>query len=469
MEYDIMYVSPDTYSSSKARYDSVTSRCAAVEREYYDACAQWDRMEQEAQRIAEESERLGVEKITEQSRQVLSEVRRARDDVQRILSRQSADNEEKIRQIRQTVAGVKAEADRLNSKIDDLSAETMRRFRELADQELEKGNRARMYVNRFESLLTDILGLNPYKLTPGAVEPLETTCDFLKNDLSAGDFEEAISLAQTRLPEAMTLRTRLEQLNARFRSLREQLGEGIKKTRQHLEALRDSNSNRQEISVEQARYQYDGRIDFWSNQWYSRLENDIERICHEAREAEDAMVLSDMEQAIQWLHQTDGLLTDCDSLARHEFLLSAMIRNRATEIAQVMTMDESWLLLPGAGFVQDDERRSYQLFFNNGNGKTASFVVIPDREITPRKQPGNIRFAVNVCDGEHIIDSADCSNVREAVMERLEYGGIPVGEADNRTVSASPKDDSVFLSEMIGLGDRQKQQRMEAAFDQARA
>lgn len=469
MAIGTIFVSDEEYNRTRNVWNAANARRAELERQYDAACAEWDRAEKEAKRIAREAKNQDNAQVQKETERVLEAIRTARAETERISRSQTADTQEKIDEIRRAVAGVKQEAEKLNGRIQDLSAEAARRFQALVDAETEKKARAKHYAEQFWKLLDDIRLLHPDKLMPGVLEQkLEPVSGFLEADLSHGDLDDAIGLAQTNIPEAMTLRAQLELENERFRTLKERLSAQRAETRQHLEALRNPDRNREEICTDPNRNlydAYDGRIDYWSNGWFSQIEKEIGDCCQRSRRATDAMALEDMERCILQLRQADDCLTACGDFSKAEFGIFSLLWSRVCDISVAMTERSSWELMC-QDFPEQDPRRACRLSFDNGNGKTASFVVLPDREMTKQGKPGGIQFAVNVSDGPQVTDSAGCEAERDAVIQRLERFGIPVGQAYKQKKRPAVADRDAFLEGYTSQGDRSKQQRLENARQQ---
>jgi len=129
-------------------------------------------------------------------------------------------------------------------------------------------------------LLEHIAELHPDKLTPGEYELLSEGLAYAESDANNGDYESAIGVAQTHIPVAAELRTRLEVLNDEFSQLVVQIHDRCNEVYSRIQELRIPEKNQQMLSFKDPeKAEFDGRIPFWSNGVFEEIVDRFERIC----------------------------------------------------------------------------------------------------------------------------------------------------------------------------------------------
>ncbi len=439
---------------------------AAARRRYFadlEVQAAKDRLRQVAEEAAQaetkDAQRLNarvqaeVDRLLEGVNEVSAEMRDA-------MHRHVAQTQQEMDALRRSIGAVEEDAAELDRKIDALADQVSARFRALAEDAAGEASRAQLFSNHFHELLRRIHALTPSKLTPGVVEQeLDPVSNFLTTDMACGDHQAAIGLAQSKIPEAVALLARLERLNAQFHDLREEARQLISRLGQQIQQLGNPDDNRQLMEIGSNHYDYDGRIVFWTNGMFAVAENNYADIDRRYSMAEADMDLSAMEAAIHQLNRIGFQLAECEDLALHEFLIFGMVQNLACAICDALTMDASWTLL-SSGFAGDDARRSYQMAYTDGNGNTASFVIIPNREVSPQGSPGQIQFMVDVCDGVNLRNRENCAVIRNGLLERLRRCGIEIGIHNKNPRYTSNPDPASFVDDAVRQGDKTKEDRL---------
>ena len=193
------------------------------------------RLEREAAQAAAEDAQQMEARLRAETDRLLAGIDNVSYEMRAALQQHIAQTEQEMRRVRNSVRAVQQQAVQLDGRIDDLENSVGARFRELAEALAGEKERARLYSNQFGVLLEQVHGMNPRQLTPGTVEnELEPVRNFLAMDLENGDYQAATGLAQSKIPEVVALRIRLEQLNATFRDLREEAAGLISELRQRI-------------------------------------------------------------------------------------------------------------------------------------------------------------------------------------------------------------------------------------------
>lgn len=454
------WVENGRYNRARAEDRAAARRRQEADREVRSEKDRLRRMEKEGARSAARDEQLMRERIQAETDRLLDGIDEVSDEMRSALRRHVDETQHQMDGIRRSINDVRGQADRLDGKIDDLANSVSARFQALADATTRERSRAQLYSNQFNELLGQINELHPDKLTPGVVEQeLAPVTNFLAMDMTNGDYQAAIGVAQTKTPEAVALRTRLEILNAEFRDLQAEATQLIEELRQRIQQLQDTGRNSRSITVGANSYEYDGDIVYWTNDLFTVVEQNFNGTCQRFELAETEMDLASMRIAINQLNQIALQLTECEELAQHEFQLFGMVQNLASAIYEVLTEDEAWTL-SRSGFAEDDARRAFQMAYVDGDGNTASFVVIPNREVSSQGRLGEIQFMVDVCDGIKTRNRERCAILRNGILSRLQSHGIEIGAHNHNPRYAISSDQVSFINEATSQGDRIKENRL---------
>lgn len=456
----MIWVENGRYNRTRAADREATRRRQAADREVRAEKDRLRRIEKDGARAADRDAALMRERMAAETDRLLDGIDEVSDEMRAALDRHVAETQREMDGMRRSITEVQRQAERLDDKVDNLAASVSARFQALADATTREHYRARLYTNQFNETMRRVTALHPEKLTPGVVEQeLAPVSDFLATDLVNHDYQAAIGLAQSKLPEAIALHSRLEYLNALFRDLQEEATALIEEMQQRMGALQDTARNCQSIQVGEQHYEYDGDIVFWTSELFNQVTQNLEGICQRYAQAETDMDLDGMRLAICQLHQIALQISECEDLALHEFQIFGMVQNLASVIHSVLTQDEAWAL-SGSGFAEDDARRAFQMTYVDGDGNTASFVVIPNREVSDHGQPGEVQFLVDVCDGSTTQNPHRCQVLRNGILARLEHYGVQIGAHNQNPRYAISPDPATFMSEATSQGDRIKEDRL---------
>ena len=173
------------------------------------------------------------------------------------------------------------------------------------------------------------------------------------------------------------------------------------------------------------------------------------------------MDLDQLRRCLDHFNQIDNQLTRCEMLAEEQFRLFGGIGNLASAICASLTRDEAWTLTEES-FMDQDMRRSYRMSYIDGDGNTASFVLLPNREVSPSGEPGEIQFLIDVTNGDGTQDYYRCQHICSAVLSRLMQDKIEIGAANRNGVYCTAPDKRTFLSRASAQGDQIKEERLEA-------
>lgn len=417
------------------------------------------RLEKERQAAAARNEAQLQQQFREEADRLIAGIDGVSYEMHAALRQYIAQNHREMDSLREAVRSVEQQAQQLDGRIDTLEDSVAQRFRQLAEALEQEQARARLYVNQFQELLRQINALHPDKLKPELVEQEYTPVSgFLEADMATGDYQAAIALAQTKLPGAVALQSLLEELNIRFRLLREEMQQLRALLQDRITQLRDAEANTREIPTDGGAYTYDGQIAFWSNELFLTVLENYEAVMRRYEAAEEAMDLETMARTAEQLQQVDSQLTECREAALEEFRLCVMVQELVDAIHGAMTEDGAWEL-GASGFAQEDPRRPYRMVFGDGDGHTAAFVVLPNREVSDRGELGEVQFLLGISEADGNMHRRQI--IRSSIIARLQGRGIRVGAHNIDPNYGLGQDREAFLQEATRQGDDIKENRME--------
>lgn len=466
MSSDYMtWILNDEYNRVQRADNEAARRRAAADNAVRRARENAREAQREVSRQAAQNDQQLRRQVEAETSRLLAGIDSLESEMRSNYARYVRETQQQMAGIRQSVADVERRADQVDRKIDDLAEQTAARFRQLADAQTNQRNRAQAYANQLNSVLARVKELHPDKFEPETFADLQMAADFVRVDMTNGDYQAAIGVAQSNLPAALALQSRLERLNEEFELLRRQVRDCTEVVFGRIKELQTADNHRRIVVIGDGEYEYDGLIAYWSNGLFDRARQNMYDLCQRAAESEINMDLDNMRLSLSHLEQIDAQVTECQQLAESEFYLCGMIQNMAGSIYSALTRDEAWELLE-SGFADDDARRSYHMSYTDGAGNTAAFVVLPNREVGAGGKPGEIQFLVDVCDGEKIQDQNRCYLVRRGILQRLEQSRIDVGR-HNRTDRYLPFPSTTrFIEEATQEGDHIKDGRLQIVREQ---
>lgn len=427
---------------------------------------------EEVRRVRNEMNRLRRESDVS-TQQVLDQIQTAmnvlfaenetlRVDMEQELLQYIQQTQQQMADFQSTIADVAYQAEEIDRKIDTLSAEVAERFRVLTEAAEQEKQRAQLYVNQYALILQQIHVLHPERLTPGEVEQnFDPVIGFLEMNMANGDYQAAIGVSQTKMPEALAFHLRLEVLNAEYEDLCDRAEYAVETLTPIIQHLLSPQENARRIVIGDGEYEYNGDLMYWTNELLQLAVDNFENTCRNYETAEFEMDLDQLRHCLDYFNQIDNQLTLCEMLAEEQFRLFGGIGNLASAICASLTRDEAWTLAE-EDFMDQDMRRSYRMSYVDGDGNTVSFVLLPNREISPAGEPGEIQFLIDVTNGDGTQDHYRCRHICSAVLSRLMQDKIEIGATNRNGVYCTAPDKRTFLSRASAQGDQIKEERLEA-------
>lgn len=386
------------------------------------------------------------------------------------LGRQNIRFREQLDAVRMDMGRVNVRVSQVGQRIDELADQFNSNINSILSRVENQKDRARAYSNQLRLLLEHIAELHPDKLTPGEYELLSEGLAYAESDANNGDYEAAIGVAQTHIPVAAELRTRLEVLNDEFSQLIVQIHDRCNEVYSRIQELRIPEKNQQMLSFKDPeKAEFDGRIPFWSNGVFEEIVDRFERICDDIENNyEISMDIESLRRALGDVLVINRNLDECISFAHSEYLEFVGVQSLVRRIHETLTFDDAWHIID-SGFADDDERRSYSLSYENGAGLTATLVIMPTRDVVRRNRNGSVeygetQFRIDVFQVGDDQDVQLCNLTRSGILAQLVDGGVDVGNNANLQGATTNNSDE-FISTIVMAGDKIKDGRIAAAKD----
>ena len=380
------------------------------------------------------------------------------------LERQRVHFGKETERLRNEAAVIDGRISETENRVSALSEEYERTLGEIVSRVEDQKTRARIYYDRLAALLRDIYLLHPEKLVPGEADVIYDCLAFADSDMENGDYEAAMGVVQSKIPEAAALYSRLELLNDEFSQLVIQVHENAMSISERIENLSDPSKNEALLEDADRKIPYDGRIDFWTSGIFGTVTEGFYDFCDLIRNGYEAdMDIEGMRNALAELRAVNSRLDSCVNLAHFEFSESFGVQDLAIRIHNILVGSDSWDL-SDSGFADGDERKPFAAIYDDGAGNRAIIVVfqsgsLPERSGAGKTGHGETQFRVNV---ENVFPgtTAEASEiVRSGILARLKTEGIESGQKERRSESYRLSGSS-FLSSALEAGERIRDNRI---------
>lgn len=466
----VRYIGDQTYRDTKRRDEQLSEERRCADQKVNEAKQRLNYIENEISNQTSLDRKELDFKLARERERLLEGLDTLDESVRLEFGRQNMRFREQLDAVRMDMGRVNVRVSQVGQRIDDLADQFNDNINRILSRIENQENRARAYSNQLRLLLEQIAELHPDKLTPGEYELLSEGLAHAESDANNGDCEATISVAQTHIPTATELRARLEVLNDEFSQLVVQIHDRCNEVNNRIQELCIPERNQQVLSFKDTEeVKFDGRISFWSN---GVFDNIIERFGQIKEDVENnyevEMNLDSLRVALDDIIAINSSLDECVSFAHDEFLESVSVQELVQNIHHVLTVDNSWVLV-SSGFENNDERRSYSLSYENGAGLTATFVVMPTRNVIRRNCNGNVeygetQFRIDVFQVGNDQDAQLCNLTRSGILAQLIDGGIDVGNNVNSQGATTDNSDE-FISTIVMAGDKIKDGRIAAVKD----
>lgn len=401
--------------------------------------------------------------IEAESRKLTSEMESIRTDFGIALGRQNLQLRKELDELRSSISASNKQMDALNAKIDNMAKKFDAELKSVIDRIAGQKDRAQVYLNQFATLLAQIDRLYPDKLAPGRAEQLHEAERFIKANIANADYQAAIGLSQSSIPDAVALIAELERLNAEYLELCVQVQEACLSVSSRFNQLLDAKANEKTVRLgegnDEREYTYEGDIAFWTSgiftQLYDAYTKDEEQLLNEFLPQMD---MENLRIAAYSIPNYTMRIDSCQKLADNEFSISCAVQNMAVKIYDSLTEDEAWEL-GESGFEMSDARRSYMESFTDTLGNAIQFVILPGKTQPGAGTSGGVTFSM----GAFSPDSSEGmrSILHDAVLSRLASSGLDTRACLSQSTTHLPGDKAGFTAAQYKAGDKIKTRRLD--------
>lgn len=450
-----------TYYSARQRDSRLSQERYAADRAVNNARQQLQNVDREIAAQISRSQQEFDRRLNAERQRIQAQVNEMTDELQNEINSQRAHFERETRRIREGVELVEEHVAETQDRINDLAEEYERELQSIISRIEDQKERAIAYHTQLSGILECIQGLHPDKLAPDEVGVIADSLTFASADIESGDFEAAMGIVQSKIPDALQLRSRLELLNDEYSRLVIQIHELAGSIEERIQLL--SNPDQNIVEVQNYPIPYDGRHSFWSSGVFDEIVNSFHSYCDIVRdEYEPNMDLENLRAVLPEMRKTEEQLNSCVSLAHGEFYESLSTQQLASRIHTVLTERDSWYLV-SSGFAQDDVRKPYTITYEDGAGHTASVVVFQNREALRRNRDGSTlygetQFRLSVF-GNGDGTKADFDIVREGILARLAQENIHISNDNAQKIPLQVP--TSFIEVAVEAGEKLRNTRIQ--------
>lgn len=358
--------------------------------------------------------------------QAEEEIAQVSEDLRLAMGRHAEEYQRQIAHLRRQATTVDRKIESLEEDVSSISHRLNEEFRTIADQIASQKQRAVAYIAELVRICDSIAGLHPDKLEPHFQELLapgtkaiSDSLLYLRLDMENEDYQAAIGVAQTKIPEALYIQSQLEILNANFQQTRLDTDHEADNTAQ-------CRNRAAEIGeIPDAEYINDRDTDYWTEGMYSRLTHEFESAQSNRALFVEDMDIEGLERVRQDFKQLSARFLLCREIAETQFRLSCRVQDAAQAVWDILRADGkgSWSLQSG-NYYSDDYRSSYILSMEDSFGHYARIVISP---LQQSRGSCPVAYDIAVFDAmSEIKNPVICESMRNGLIAVLHAGGINI-------------------------------------------
>ena len=217
------YVNRNQYNTMRNRAQQSDSRKKTADSEVKQEAAKLDQLRRESSGMSAADLQRMQRRFDDANRALQKELEDLRVELGLQLGRQAVETRRALDEIRRLAEGNKRDLEEVNRQIGALEKRIDREVRRLAQQMEGKRKQALCCCDRYGELVKRVQELFPEKyelLFPDVLQPgfyvLQTGLGYVLDNIEHGDYEAAIGVAQTRIPEATRMLGHLEFFHSAF-------------------------------------------------------------------------------------------------------------------------------------------------------------------------------------------------------------------------------------------------------------
>lgn len=396
---------------SRNDYDSINSqaRTADMRRKSAD-----DDVLKERQRLGQLTKKGGLsasdlavlkKKINSANKDLRGELESLREELGRQLGKQALENQRAISSVRQLAEANKRNLEKVNQQINNLEKKINAQVSEIARQLANDRKQALFCYDQLAETVKRISNLFPDKyeaLYPEYLQPgyyvLQSTVGFILDDIEHKDYEAAISLAQTRIQEAVNTLAQLEFYHTAFLNADAEVRTALSNLTKRVGTLEKSKNTILLVGRDSEEYEDGHGIAYWARELYREITRRISDskarfdICDESHDTEGLMRIKEDVNVI------NEQLSICEQIEENERKLHYECVERVVQIYNALNENDggTWDGFEWH-FNEEDLREPVYATISNSVGHQVAIACIPERG-TDLTAMGNVRCEIEVYD-----------------------------------------------------------------------
>lgn len=428
-------VDRDMYYNARAQANQAAARREAINQELYAQKRKLAELNGQGGGLTAEDLTAMQQRFDRANQGFQHELDKLREDLGRQLGRQAVETRRVLDEIRSMAADNRRTLDAAVSKISELEKEMARQFKAIEAQLQEKRKTALFYYDQLTDLVAQIEKLSPEKyelLYPDQIKQnsfvLRSGVADVLSDIESRNYEAAIGLAQSRIPEALTLLGQMEFFHNRYLAQKRETGRQLEAFRKRLATI--SASLVSTLTIAGKEYRDDKGVSYWAKELYQKI---LEELAECERQFEYLTVTQDAEGlqfVSQELEQMELQLTDCEAIAANERQLHYECVDRAWLIAEALENHSDWVITQEPYPAIDEDLRGpvHLPLQHKSEGYFLMVTSSPVRSDRPLER-GSVLGEIDVFDSELRKEEASlCNTQYKNAVAVLKSDGITVAE-----------------------------------------
>ena len=425
------YVNRNQYNTMRNRAQQSDSRKKTADSEVKQEAAKLDQLRRESSGMSAADLQRMQRRFDDANRALQKELEDLRVELGLQLGRQAVETRRALDEIRRLAEGNKRDLEEVNRQIGALEKRIDREVRRLAQQMEGKRKQALCCCDRYGELVKRVQELFPEKyelLFPDVLQPgfyvLQTGLGYVLDNIEHGDYEAAIGVAQTRIPEATRMLGHLEFFHSAFLRARTEAEKTLSQVEDHVGQL--AAEKKTVVTLENG-VEYDDKHGavYWVRELYEELRQKAEQSAETFREVADAHDGEGLTELTRELQALQAQLTVCETIEENERRLHYECLEQLSRIYEVLDQNDRGLWnLVGVYTDEDDLRKPVYMLLRRPEGYHLTVICTPERSTDPLR-PGTVRCSWQAFDrGTERDDPAKCAVLWDNVTAILGQAGI---------------------------------------------
>lgn len=397
-----------------------------------------------------------VQKIQKQfenaNKDVQNELQSLREEIGIKLGRQAAETKRTLDDIRGLAQKNRSEIETVAKRVNSLEKKVDENIREIATKIENRRKQSIYYYDRLSGLVDQINNLFPEKyedLYPEQLNPglfaLQTGLVDVIGNIENGNYEAAIGIAQTRIPDALSMLGKLEFFHNQFLAVKEEADDALHEINNLCRDLLDPPAQR--IVFKNDEFEDSRGVGYWAKELFDEIKSSIDDC---SIQIEQFVVDHDADGILLALRKLEDLKEDlekCKTISDNEAHLHYECTYLAYEMSDALESNGLWRRVDGPWPTDESDLRGPVSVTLTGNGFNIVITCFPVRGVDSEEK-GSVGIAIEVFDdGFEKDDVSRCVPIYKGIIALLRESGFTVDDTCNDSLTSVSKD--VFLENVI--------------------